>query len=312
MSSVKTTTFVLTIGDPVFDKCMDALNNQTISDFRIEIIRNISPVSAADQKMINSCSTDYFIKVDEDMILNANAIERMQEVIDAAEDKVAMINFSLYDEDLEKNIHGIKIFRTSAMKNVEMRNRRASDIDLAKQLNSQGFMCVDFPEVVGSHGVYYTPETIYRRYKSMYEKEVFLLNRVDGIIAEKARKYRDTGDINQLFALLGAYHGILNTENIDDTEAKDVRKYNMKELEILKKLLIEGKQFIDYDNDRVVTYDNILTDIHKVKWKKKITPVTQLFKSRIQQPFKELSSSNPSVYRFLSRIYHRINKLFRT
>lgn len=311
MNTVKTTAFVLTIGDPAFELCMKALKSQSIKDFRIDVIENVSPVSAADQRMIDSCETDYFVKVDEDMILEPRAIERMQQVIDAAEDRVAMVNFSLYDVDLEKEIHGIKIFRKSAMDGIKMKNTRASDIDMIKQLKNKGMVAVDFPEVIGRHGVIYSEETIYRRYKSMYEKEIYLWNRVSGYIKIKAEKYRKSGDYNDLFAILGAFHGIINAENIDNTEAKDINKYDIKELNILKNVLLEDKHIIDYDEDRSDTYERLLEDIHKVKWKRKIAPSKMMLKSIITEPIKGLSQNNSWFYGIASRLYHYSRRLLK-
>ena len=51
----KTTVFVLTVDDPVFPACKAALEAQRGTEFRLDIIRNVSPFSAAAQKMITDC-----------------------------------------------------------------------------------------------------------------------------------------------------------------------------------------------------------------------------------------------------------------
>jgi len=51
----------------------------------------------------------------------------------------------------------------------------------------------------------------------------------------KASKFRETGDILELFALLGAAHGIIDAPRVPDRE-KDARAYNLKELELFGRL----------------------------------------------------------------------------
>ncbi|MEQ1626153.1 MAG: glycosyltransferase, partial [Nitrospira sp.] len=85
------------------------------------------------------------------------------------------------------------------------------------------------------HGTTYTPESIYRRYKTMYEKDIRQWNLLTSDIHRKADKFRETGDILQLFALLGAAHGIIDAPRVPDRE-KDARAYNLKELEIFGRL----------------------------------------------------------------------------
>jgi hypothetical protein len=44
-------------------------------------IKDVSPMSAAFQKMIDECDTDYYIQVDEDMILYKDSIEIIYDLI---------------------------------------------------------------------------------------------------------------------------------------------------------------------------------------------------------------------------------------
>ncbi|RJQ51596.1 MAG: glycosyltransferase [Nitrospiraceae bacterium] len=268
-SGIKTTVFVITIGDPSFPYCKKAIAEQTYKSFKPDFIENFRPVSAADQEMINRCDTEYFIKVDEDMILYPDAVEKMERIMESAPDDIGMICFHLYDEDREQNIQGIKIFRTELAKNLMMRDLRASDMDLLEQMHDRGVKWIIHPEVMGRHGVIYTPETIYRRYKSMYEKDISVWNIFTDDIRKKADRYRQTGDILQLFALLGAFHGILNAPHVQDKEAKDFMTYNLRELDVLKRLFIENPPYASsYDDKRRVQgFSNHPIPIEKVKWK---------------------------------------------
>ncbi|MBH0190059.1 MAG: glycosyltransferase, partial [Nitrospira sp.] len=234
-STPSTTVFVLTVDDPAFRSCMEALDKQKGHPFKLEIIRNVSPFSAAAQEMITRCTTPYFIQVDEDMVLHPDAVSRMEQFMSQAPSDVGMICFHLYDEDRECPIQGIKIYRTELLMLVSFQDLKASEMNLLDQMGEQGIRWVLHPDILGRHGTTYTPESIYRRYKTMYEKDIRQWNVLTSDIHRKADKFRETGDILQLFALLGAAHGIIDAPRVPDRE-KDARAYNLKELEIFGRL----------------------------------------------------------------------------
>ncbi|HTN51473.1 MAG TPA: hypothetical protein VML50_03645, partial [Anaeromyxobacter sp.] len=186
----RTTVFVLTIGDPVLARCEEALARQDVRGFLVDPIRNVRPFHRAAQEMIRRAGTEFFIQVDEDMILVPHAVRRMEQVLAAAPDDVGMICFPLFDEDRDRVIQGIKIYRTALFRGLEARDRRASEIDLLEQLCDRGGRWILFPEVMGLHGTLYTPESIYLRYKTMYEKDVKVWNLVTGDLRRKAEAFR--------------------------------------------------------------------------------------------------------------------------
>ncbi len=234
-STPSTTVFVLTVDDPAFPSCIEALDKQEGHPFKLEIIRNVTPFSAAAQEMITRCTTPYFIQVDEDMILHPDAVSRMEQLMSQAPSEVGMICFHLYDEDRECPIQGIKIYRTELLMLVSFHDLKASEMNLLDQMGEQGIRWVLHPDILGRHGTTYTPESIYRRYKTMYEKDIRQWNLLTSDIHRKAGKFRETGDMLQLFALLGAAHGIIDAPRVPDRE-KDARAYNLKELEIFGRL----------------------------------------------------------------------------
>lgn len=236
--SIKTTVFILTIGDEVFASCKQAIDAQQSCRFALEIIRNVSPFSAAAQEMVARCNTPYFIQVDEDMILGPDAVATMEAAMDAATDNVGMICFHLFDEDRQLNIQGVKIYRTRLMQGLSFRDLKASEMDILGQMKQRGIKWILHPDVKGKHGTSYTTDTIYRRYKTMYEKDIRTWNTLTWDLRKKADKFRETGDPLQLFALLGAAHGIINAPHAQDKE-KDFQQYDLKELDVFKRLLIE-------------------------------------------------------------------------
>ncbi len=235
IAHIDTTIFILTVGDPAFAACKAAVDAQQGGPFHVEIIRNVAPFSAAAQRMIADCRTELFIQVDEDMILNPDAASRMAGMMRRAPADVGMICFHLFDEDRACRIQGIKIYRTAAMKPFAFQDLKASEMDLLEQMGQRGVRWVLHPDVMGWHGTLYTPETIYRRYKTMYEKDIRQWNTLTSDIRRKADQFRATGDLLALFALLGAAHGIIEGPRSADHE-KDARAYGLNELDIFARL----------------------------------------------------------------------------
>lgn len=250
---IDTTIFILTVDDPAYPACKAAVDAQQGGPFHVEIIRNVAPFSAAAQRMIADCRTEFFIQVDEDMILNPDAASRMAGIMRRAPADVGMICFHLYDEDRGCPIQGIKIYRTAAMKPFAFQNVKASEMNLLEQMGERGVHWVLHPDVLGRHGTLYTPETIYRRYKTMYEKDIRQWNTLTSDIRRKAEQFRSTGDLLALFALLGAAHGIIEGPRSVDRE-KDARAYVLKELDVFSRLFRDNPPVSQpYDSTRIAT-----------------------------------------------------------
>lgn len=248
--SFLTTVFIITVGDMTFPACQEAIRLQDTQDFVLDIIRDIHPMSAAFQEMIKRCETPYFIQVDEDMILNPNAVRSMENLMKQVSPHVGMICCHLYDEDRDVNIQGVKIYRAATMKSLVFRNVKACEMDLLEQMGEGNIRWVLHPSVQGRHGTHYSPETIYRRYKSMYEKDILEWNDVTGDIRRKANQYRETGDLLALFALLGAVDGIVSVPNAKNQE-KDFTQYNLKSLEVLRRIFSPSQSFpFPYDSGK--------------------------------------------------------------
>src|SRR5262249_7808129 len=103
------TVFVSTVGDKVnFADCMTHLRAQSVM-FPLEIIDRVAPMSAAFQEMHQRCRTDFYVQVDEDMILLPHAIETLRRLIGSAPETAAVICAPLWDSDAECALYGVKI-----------------------------------------------------------------------------------------------------------------------------------------------------------------------------------------------------------
>lgn len=230
------TVFVISVGDPALELCKKHIEYLRPTG-RISYVVNRRPMNRAFQEMIDRATTDYFVQVDEDMMLNENALSVMVEAMEQAEQHIAMICFYLWDDDREQRIQGIKIYRTKHMKELRWLNKKASEMDIIEQMKSRGYDWIADERVVGRHGVVYTPRTIYHRYKTMYEKDIRVWNSYPKDIQRQVKKFVETGDILQLFALLGSAHGIINAPFAHDTEKDFLASENEYAYRVLEMLL---------------------------------------------------------------------------
>jgi hypothetical protein len=268
--SCELTVFLQTIGDPAYEHCKEALKKQTFKKYTLAIMENIYPVCKTMQFMINSCRTKYFVKLDEDVILNPDALEIMYSHIRRAPDEVGMICFNLFDVDFNQPIQGICVYNTEHFKGLTVPNTRTSDMDLLEAAyKRKGTRWVSHTDIMGKHGVYYSFDTIYQRYKSMYEKCIGSWNIVTQHLTKKLDEYIRTGDKKHLFAFLGSVHGIINAPKTKDQELKNYTLYNTKELEVFKRLFsdLPKNDFPYIETGCAKNYNSEPIPSTKVRWK---------------------------------------------
>src|SRR6516165_8570913 len=124
-----TTIFVTTIGDKAnFDDCIRHLRAQSVVA-PIEIIDRVAPLSAAFQEMHLRCSTEFYVQVDEDMILFPDAIETLRKSMESAPKNMALVCAPLWDCDAQCLIYGVKIYRWPIVKQFPYRNNASCEIE---------------------------------------------------------------------------------------------------------------------------------------------------------------------------------------
>src|SRR2546425_1389646 len=136
------TLFVTTIGDQEnFADCLARLRAQTLPA-PIDIIDHVAPMSAAFQEMHARCRTDYYVQVDEDMILFPHAIETLSGWMRSAPANVAMICAPLWDCDAERAIYGLEIYRSSIVKRFPYRNTLSCEIAQLAEIEGAGYRVI--------------------------------------------------------------------------------------------------------------------------------------------------------------------------
>lgn len=216
------TVFVTTVGDqPNFSDCMAHLQAQTVR-VPIDIIDHVAPMSEAFQEMHRRCRTDYYLQVDEDMILFPEAIETMRGWMRSAAWNVAMICSPLWDCDAERAIYGLKIYRSSIVKNFPYENTLSCEINQRARLERAGYHVVLHPlgersSCLGEHGKHYTPESIFKRWQRCFRKHRRFchMDWIEPYAQRLLERYVATGQTLHLYAFLGAVAGIVGAPAVD-------------------------------------------------------------------------------------------------
>ena len=225
-----TTVFVTTIGDKAnFDDCIIHLNNQTVSA-PIEIIDHIAPMSAAFQQMHARCRTEFYIQVDEDMILFPHAVQTLRTAIGSAAENIALACAPLWDCDAERAIHGIKIYRSSITKQFPYSNTTSCEIEQLARLRAAGYEAylqpLDRAYCLGEHGKHYSPATIFNRWQRCFQKHRLFgrMPWIEPYARSLLDRYVQTGETLHLYAFLGAVAGI--TDSVIPSGEADWREAN--------------------------------------------------------------------------------------
>jgi len=215
----KVTVFITTVGEDSFKEAVDRINQQTVF-VNIEIIKDIAPMSAAFQKMIDNCKTPYYVQLDEDMLLSGNAIEVLYHQI-KIRDNCAILVAPLEDCFKETTIVGIKIYNHNIIKQFPYDPSAFScEIEQNDRILSAGYEIVNlFEDSIPSKNTYLlgkvntklTNEQVFANFRRDFQKVQLFpdkLGWLNGQIPIMLTKYKNTKDIRYLYAVLGAYCGL--------------------------------------------------------------------------------------------------------
>ncbi len=231
------TVFIISFGEnPNFNDCVESINNQNVK-FNIKHIKNVAPMSAAFQRMIDECDTKYYIQVDEDMILDKNAIEILYNTISSAEKNISTVAYMLKDVHLDFDIYGVKIYNHKILKNYPYNLDIIScEVEQLKRLNDDGYDILMIKDVIGLHSPKWTNDLIYERYFDLMEKwKKFKYHWMQELPSKLLQIFQNEPSEQNLYALLGAMFSLSKEEEIRKRE----KNFNIKDenFERLQKLL---------------------------------------------------------------------------
>lgn len=232
-----------------YNACLEALSKQTVS-FKLEKIEDIYPMSVAFQKMIDNCITPYYIQVDEDMILNNNAIEILYNTVIKTDNKIAMVCYDLLDCHLNRKIEGVKIYKHDIFKKFPYIDTTAIEMNQLQRLKSEGYEYKIIKEIIGKHSPHWTPIMIFNRYYELMSRNLIHYSGLDYLPKELNKILFNQPNETNLCALLGSLIPLIT--NNTETKTKDYTKYKTKEFNIISKYLNIGNNCYSLVNKKKI------------------------------------------------------------
>jgi len=221
---------------PDYTTVMRALDRQTVQ-FTRRGIRDVAPMDAAFQRMNDLCETPFYVQIDEDMILHPHAVETLYNGITMELDDVAIYCLSLWDQHLGIPILGVKIYRADVVKNYPYRATYSCEVEQIDRMVRDGYRIVvkhpgmaamqNHPDIVGQHGVSWTPRLIWERYMRLgqkYQRRPQIMGWVKDLAIRFLGRFKQQQNELDFYAFMGLIAGLTGDEETN-TE-KDFREYD--------------------------------------------------------------------------------------
>jgi hypothetical protein len=215
---------IFTCGEPQFEACWQSINAQTLGPDRIDVVRDVYPISAAFNEALRLLTCDYAVTLDADIVLDPDALEMLYKDISSSDDNVFAIGYRLRDP-YYGSIGFIKIYKSSLLRSRKVHDKCGFDRLLLQELSDEGYTMLRRAETLGVHLPNPTPEQLFKRALGTARK--FLKFRDDDkTIKHMARRWCVENDKTAFAGLIG-YCGGLLLEHQD--EEKDFRTFGKKE-----------------------------------------------------------------------------------
>jgi len=203
---------------PFLEQCLEAIEAQTLKPARLQIIKNVTPISLAFQKGLDLVETKYYVSVDEDMILFPRCFEQLYYIMNKRPGTGEVV-LGLLDPMLGP-IQGIHFYRTQAVKPIGFHPPRAKGPEqhVNRRLRESGWNCVtNRGLVVGLHHPGYSPLEAFWKFRFMGQSMRYhplekwnyygsppMFWHTDVL----AGYWKRTGDLAALYALAGLFDGL--------------------------------------------------------------------------------------------------------
>lgn len=211
-------------GELTEQECLDSISSFKI---RLSSVRNVYPQVSALNLMFAQVQEEYFVELNSDMILNSNALERIETAVGKHQHDKSWhsILFRLHDTFTDKDILSLKVMRSSIMKKFLFKDVPTPDVEHYDRLKNAGYKCITeyLPTTsIGKH-VLKGQHICYHKYRDVYATLRFHKREWDeaafmgGItVKEKSKKhfdyflymYVDTGNEDYLAAIAGMVDGL--------------------------------------------------------------------------------------------------------
>ncbi len=204
---------ILTV-DPsgYLEQCLESIRKQTLAPSRIEIIRNVTPFSKASQEALDRVETEYYVQVDEDMVLKPTCFERLYFLM--MDDTACAQSVAELEDPVFGRVTGVKMYRTAPVRSIgfhPFHDEKGCERFMTRELSNRGFTTHRTRSIQGLHHPSYTPQDIFWKFHFIgeqlryYQQSPRVLSEYLEILVRRWQRHHDTLTI---FGLAGLFSGL--------------------------------------------------------------------------------------------------------
>ena len=144
--------FLITNGRSTFPYCYESIEQQKNVKLKVAIHRDMTWLDA-NRLILQDCTSPYFVRIDDDMILHPQALAYMWACVRNQSSRIALRGFRLWEPYSDKVVKGIKVYRFDIVKEIGFNISKIGKIDkvFTKEAERKGYIIEYSDDVVGIH-----------------------------------------------------------------------------------------------------------------------------------------------------------------
>lgn len=144
--------FIITNGRSTFPYSLRSVESQEGVKFNHTVIENMKWVNA-NNKILDMCKADYFLRVDDDMLLHPYALSYMWHRISTQAPHIIMRTFLLWEPYKKQRVRGIKVYTHKSANKFKFKQNKLGKIDkvFAQRVKGTSYKIKTDKNVVGIH-----------------------------------------------------------------------------------------------------------------------------------------------------------------
>jgi hypothetical protein len=214
------TAAVLSIGEETTTRALESIQRQALPPRETITIHDVSPFYRALNLAASKVTTEFFVQVDSDMILDEHCLEYLRSCMT---DEVGIVMGHLRDP-LMGRIGWVKLFRTKCFATVQYRDLIAQDVVFRDDILRHGWQTVyalrclngvpkELWHTFGDHRPVYTPLYTYSKY--LLEGRRYRFRKAPGPLVWHFKQLRKSGHPAAFVAQIALAHGIFIRDETD-------------------------------------------------------------------------------------------------
>jgi hypothetical protein len=192
--------------------CLESVRSQNLPPCTVEVIRNVSPFSRASQEALDRITTEYYVQVDDDMVLHPTCFERLfflMETEPHCAQSVAQLSDPVFG-----TLTGVKMYRTEPVRSVgffPLRGEKGCERHMTEQLQALGYVTARSRSIEGIHHPEYSAQDMYWKFHFLGEQLRYYpdtRSRMLELVTLLSRRWDDHHDTLTLFGIAGLFSGL--------------------------------------------------------------------------------------------------------